>query len=309
MERADNAERQIKTMEDQVKSLEERLNVSERTLPNPPISPKHDTTALQTEIDLLKETLRNTKIDADTANNRAQLLETKMETVTKLHRESSLQNAQREKEIKDLKTKVKSLSTSKSEAIGEDLSDLEDEEREKLHSRIRDLEAETFELRRGVWKDKRTTLQPKIDDGEPISPTEYEYSDVDLAGTPYGTSSSRPGMNRAGSGPRQTSTLSEVLQSGISAFTGRDNPRLAARKNSGGTNGNGHDRKRNISLGLLSEEGFDEDAFKQARVEEAAARLERVKAAKKGLEQWRNWRLDIVEMRRAIPMAMPIFEI
>ena len=51
-------------------------------------------------------------------------------------------------------------------------------------------------------------------------------------------------------------------------------------------------------MGLLSDdEGFDEDAFRLAQEEEAKRRLERIREVKRGLDQWKGWRVDITEQR------------
>lgn len=100
-----------------------------------------------------------------------------------------------------------------------------------------------------------------------------------------------------------------MLQSGISAFTGRDNKLRAARGSAGAE---GHVAPRRQSLGLLSEEGFDEDAFRQAQEDEAKGRIERIREVKRGLEQWRTWRMDLVELRRnGLPGVTtgPVFEV
>ena len=51
-------------------------------------------------------------------------------------------------------------------------------------------------------------------------------------------------------------------------------------------------------MSLLSEEGFDEDAFRAAQEDEAKARIERIREVKRGLEQWRGFKLDLVEQRQ-----------
>jgi hypothetical protein len=116
------------------------------------------------------------------------------------------------------------------------------------------------------------------DDGD-----EHGYEDVDLNGPGQGGG----GMGGFAAGQRH-STLQDVITSGINAFTGR--PRDAARP------GATHERKP--SLGLLSDDGFDEDAFRLAQEEDAKRRVERVKEVKRGLEQWRGWRMDIADLRR-----------
>jgi len=280
-------EAKLKSAEDSNASAQEELEKLKATMSAPQSdaakSPETDVTSLNLKISVLQSDLRTAQTAADTALARATSFEQKIEALTKLHRDASTTTATRDKEIKDLKSRLKSMTATTRKAGGEDLSDLEDEEREKLHARIRDLEAETFELRRGVWRDKRTALQPGIDnEPQPTSP----YDEIDLSGgvSPYGASA--PGL------PRQTSTFNDVLQSGINAFTGRERPRAQSKV----------DRRQ--SLGLLSEDGFDEGAFAAAQEEEAKRRVERVKDIKRGLEKWRGNRLELAPN----PNLGPVFE-
>ncbi|GAB7352314.1 hypothetical protein MBLNU459_g2764t1 [Dothideomycetes sp. NU459] len=250
-----------------------------------------DPVALQKKITLLESDLRTAQSSADSASQRATSLEQKIEALTKLHKDSTTATLSREKEIKDLKTRITTLERApkaKPREDGEDetLSDLEDEERETLHSRIRHLEAENFDLRRGVWREKRQALQPDLTaDGGDISPG-YEDIDLNSSQNPYAQTRPLPGS-------RGTSTFQDVLQSGLNAFTGRDTQRRSADHGQQDVQG----RARGQSLGLLSEEGFDEDAFRLAQEDEAKKRIERIREVKRGLEQWRGWKVDIADMR------------
>ena len=148
------------------------------------------------------------------------------------------------------------------------LDELEDAEKKKLESRIRDLEGEIFELRRGVWRERRRSIQPGMDGEGAMSPT-GKFDDIDLNGpSPY-RRSSNPGLT----GSRFTTALS----SGFHALTGANN--------------NGIDE--------LDDDAFDESAFHKAQQEEALERIERVKEIKRGLKDWQGWRMDIVDLRRA----------
>ena len=51
-------------------------------------------------------------------------------------------------------------------------------------------------------------------------------------------------------------------------------------------------------MGLMSEDGFDEEAFRLAQEQEQKNRIERIKEVKRGLEQWRGWRIDIADLRQ-----------
>lgn len=252
---------------------------------------EEDPAALHTRITVLESDLRTAQTSTTEATSRATSLEQKIEALTKLHKDATATSTAREKEIFDLKARITNFQTKKSpkpDDAEESLSDLEDEEREKLVTRVRELEAENFDLRRGVWLDKRQSLQPGLED-DAVSPA---YEDVDLnGGNPYAFSASGS-VARAGMPARQGSTFQDVLQSGISAFTGRDRrvsvsgePRPAG-------------RGRGQSLGLLSEDGFDEDAFREAQEEEGKRRIERIREVKRGLDDWRGWRVDLVDMRQ-----------
>jgi archaellum component FlaC len=243
----------------------------------------------ETQLAQLEAELGTAKRSHEAAAKRAETLEKKIETLTTLHRESDSRNQakiadgqKQERDAKELRARVTALSNEngrlrdenqrrkKLEASGDaaGLEELEDEERERLRSQVRQLEEEVFELRRGVWRDKRRELQPGLDDG---------FDDVDL-------SSTSPATRK----PPAHSTFQDVIQSGISAFTGATNRR----------NSNAHGRKQ--SLGLLDDDedfAFDEDAFRKAQEDEAMSRLERVKEVKRGLKKWEGWRVDIADLR------------
>ena len=245
-----------------------------------------DPEALTKRITVLESDLRTANTNLDAAAKRATSLEQKIEALTKLHREANTASQGKDRELSDLRSQLRKRDRP---SHVRDASEFElgEEETETgaLQARIRALEAENFDLRRGVWREKRAELQPGMEDGGGPSP---EYEDVDLNG-PYSPYSAR------GSAPRQSSTFQDVLTSGISAFTGRAREPPTAR---GHSQSQVHARKQ--SLGLLSEDGdeFDPEAFRLAQEEEAKRRIERVKEVKRGLDKWRGWRVDIAEMRQ-----------
>lgn len=245
-----------------------------------------DPEALTKRITVLESDLRTANANLDAAATRATSLEQKIEALTKLHRDANAVSQAKDKELTDLRSQLRRrerpshVRDASEFELGE-----EETETAALQARIRALEAETFDLRRGVWKEKRAEMQPGMEDDSRPSP---EYEDVDLDG-PYSPYASK------GPAARQTSSFQDVITSGISAFTGR--PREAPRGHSYNPS-QAHGRKQ--SLGLLSEDGddFDPEAFQLAQEEEAKRRIERVKEVKRGLENWRGWRLDISEMRQ-----------
>jgi chromosome segregation ATPase len=232
--------------------------------------------------------------------SRAELLEKKVETLTQLHRDNDARNQARvqdhkktEREAAELRTRVTGLSNENARLreaeqrrrkadLGsiEDSSvqELVDEERDRLLAKVRELEEEAFELRRGVWRDRRAAMQPGIEDASDTA----TFDDIDLSGT---TPTSR----------RQTSSLQDVIQSGIAAFTGTQHPH----RRSDAT----QQRERQgslASLGTLDSFEFDEEAFRKAQEEEGRKRIERVREVKRGLGAYKGWRVDFVDVRVGI---------
>ncbi|EMC99177.1 hypothetical protein BAUCODRAFT_573461 [Baudoinia panamericana UAMH 10762] len=265
-----------------------------------------DPEQLTKRITVLESDLRTANSNLEAAEHRAKSLEQKVEALTKLHRDATTANVTKEKELADLRQQLKRRDRpSHVREVGE--FELGDDETETgaLHARIRGLEAENFDLRRGVWRDKRAEMQPGMNDymGAGGSP---EYEDVDLNAGPYSPRLRGPN----GSIPRQSSTFQDVITSGISAFTGRprEPPARAAHAASP------QQRNRAPSLGLLSDEGgFDEEAFRLAQEEEGKRRVERVKEVKRGLDKWKGWRVDLVELRQQGQVGGrevgPVFEV
>ena len=176
---------------------------------------------------------------------------------------------------------------------GEGLDELEDEERQKLERRIRELEGQVTDLQRGIWRDRRVALQPRGDEGESrtsLDPGTEDFDEVDLTGS--GNASSRRRSFAQGQLQARHSNFAQVLNSGFAAFR--------ASTTSPTTQQN---RPRNDSL--LQEfddddDTFDEHAFARAQQEEEARKMvEHVREVKKGLKQWVGWRLDLVDARRA----------
>lgn len=256
----------------------------------------------ETRVAQLEAELGTAKRAAEDAKKRATTQEKKVETLTTLHRESDARHhakvadyGKQERDAKELRARVTALSNEnarltdealrrkKLEASGdsEGLEELEDEERQRLAARVRELEEEVFELRRGVWRDKRTAMQPGMD-ADPYA-AHTTFDDVDLNGgrSPSATRRSQ----------QQHSTISDVINSGLAAFRGHS-PETKRRQST-------IDRDRGQSMGLMSDDGFDfdEDAFRAAQENDATARLERVKEVKRGLVQWKGWRMDIAELR------------
>jgi hypothetical protein len=253
-------------------------------------------TSAETKIRSLETTLESTIKDLEDFKKKLEASEKKVTTLTTLHKESenrsqdhSKAKSRLEKELSDFKVKHGRIENEnarlkeaaekrkKAEASGVDnegLDELEDEERQKLEKRIRDLEAELYEARNKGWREQRVRMQENgspLEEMAPMSP-DRSFSVVDLQGGP-------PGDGNRG----QHSSFSNVLTSGINAFTGGN-----ARP------GVGRHTTLTDDLGL-GDDDFDEDAFAKAAQEEAMARIERVKEVKRSLKDWTGWRVDLLE--------------
>jgi hypothetical protein len=260
-----------------------------------------DRDSAQTRIAQLEAELGTANRKASDSVSRAELLEKKIETLTQLHRDNDARNQARiqehkkiEREATELRTRITGLSNenarlreAEQRRRKADLSSIEDssvqelldEERDRLLAKVRELEEENFELRRGVWRDRRRDMQPSIDDqADPNN----NFDDIDLSGAP--SSRHPPAPNRT------HSSFQDVIQSGISAFTGQ----TPAHRRSDAAN---KPKPRQESLGSLDEFEIDEDAFRRAQEEEARNRLERVREVKRGLVQFKGWRPDLVDLR------------
>ncbi|KAL3422494.1 hypothetical protein PVAG01_06650 [Phlyctema vagabunda] len=246
----------------------------------------------ETKLKTLEREAEEAKSSGEELQKKIDALEKKVSTLTTLHKEhdarSQAQKREREKvdkeaadlrarlaaaENENLRMKEERERIKKRDAQGIDdagVDELEDEERERLEKKVRDLEAEIHELRRGVWRDRRGQIE-----GEESGLTSpgARFTDVDLGGM-------SPDRRRSSGHPQQHPSrgLSDYLTSGFNAITG------AGQEDA-----------------LLEDDellDFDEDAFRAAQQEEASKRLERVKEIKRGLKEWQGWRLDLVEHRR-----------
>lgn len=250
-------------------------------------TPLADMSALEDKIAELEKECAAARSARDEAQLMADALEKKVASLEMLHKEdegqikrlqSDLSEAQNEGE--DLRTKLakaeaEALRLSKKDAqdgggANDDLDELEDEERKKLEGRIRELEAENGELRRGVWLDKRRDMQPAMED------MTGQFTNVDLS-----AGALSPGAQRrqAGGG------FGDFFTSGLTALTGAGGHQAP------------HGHEPDDDGFLDDEEDFDEEAFRKAQEEAAKARIERIKEVKRGLKNWEGWRLDLVEGR------------
>lgn len=158
----------------------------------------------------------------------------------------------------------------------EGVDELENEERQRLEAKVRDLETEVFELRRGIWKERRHQIDG--DESSAMTSPGAKWADIDLGGM-------SPSRRRSLTGGGATKGLGELFANSFSALTGA----VAATGIAG-------------DEPLLEDDedmDFNEEAFRLAQEEEARKRIERVKEIKRSLNDWKGWRLDLVETRRA----------
>jgi len=258
-------------------------------------------TSAETKLRTLTREAEEAKAKTADLQKKVEALEKKVLTLTTLHKEhdarSQALKREREKadkEASDLRHRLANIENEnlrlreererlkKREAQGIDddgVDELENEERQRLEARLRDLEAENFELRRGVWKERRSQIDGEESSG--VTSPGAKFTDIDLGGM-------SPSRRRsiAGSGAKG---LGDLFANSFSAFTG------AVAGTAGGLGGSAEEP-------LLEDDGemdFDEEAFRLAQEEEARKRIERVKEIKRALSDWKGWRLDLVETRRA----------
>lgn len=262
-------------------------------------------TSKDTKIRSLEKANESIKIERDDLTSKSEALEKKVDAMNKLHRETEERSNKKltaaeaqaretqtlrarietqEKEIGRLReAKKRTLSGSGGD---EGLDELEDEERSRLERRVRELEGEVFDLRRGVWRDRRKEIQPGMTgDGD-------EFDDVDLSGSmPVSRRRSSTSRQSLGAGQTRHSGFTQVLNSGLAAFRGP-----TASPDTQKT------RPRNDSLLQEfddDEDAFDMNAFAMAQKEEEMRKMvEHVREVKRGLKQWVGWRLDLVDSRR-----------
>ena len=270
-------------------------------------------TSKDTKIRSLERELQAAVSQRDEVMKKAEQLDKKVEAMNKLHREAESRNAAKlataeatAREIPTLRAKVEKTESENArlrekhkrvmsgDGGGEVLDELEDEERQKLERRIRDLEGQVFDLQRGVWRERRIQMQPRGDEGSRTSldPAE-DFDEVDLSGS-GNASRRRSSANVLQQQQTRHSGFTQVLSSGLAAFrASTTSPDSQLRT---------QNRPRNDSLlqEFDDDDAFDENAFAHAQREEEARRMvEHVREVKRGLKQWVGWRLDLVDARRA----------
>ena len=246
-------------------------------------------TSAETKLRTLGREAEEAKAHSEELQKKVDALEKKVATLATLHKEHDARfQAQRrerekaEKDAGDLRSRLSNIENEnlrlreekerakKRDAEGVDddgVDELENEERQRLEKKVRELEAEVHELRSGIWRERRKEFGA----GEHgLTSPGSKFTDVDLGG----------GMSPNGRRGAHGKGIGDFFTSGFNAITG------AAPQ--------GDD-------GLLDDDAdadFDEDAFRLAHEEEAKKRIERIKEVKRGLKNWEGWRLDLVDNRR-----------
>ena len=266
-------------------------------------------TSKDTKIRTLEREFQEAAMQRDEVMKKAELLDKKVEAMNKLHREAESRYATKlaaaessARELPVLRARIEKADSENTrlrekhkrvmsgDGGGEGLDELEDEERQKLERRIRELEGEVFDLRRGVWRDKRVALQSRGDEGSRTSLDQAgaeDFDEVDLTDSGNASSRRRSFVNQQ----QKHSNFAQVLNSGLAAFRANTTSPGAQQT-----------RPRNDSLleEFDDDDAFDENAFAHAQKEEEMRQMvEHVREVKRGLKQWAGWRLDLLEARRA----------
>lgn len=263
-------------------------------------------TSAETKIRSLERETEDSKKIAEESSKRVETLEKKLAAITTLHKDSDgrrqageHERDRLEKDATELRRRLASLENEnlrlkeekersrKKEASGIDddgVDELEDQERIRLENKVRGLESEVYDLRQGVWKDRRRELAADAESG-PTSPGS-KFDDIDLSGGPL------PFRRQSMAGSRAAQGFTSMLNNGFNAFTG----------------GGGHARE---SPAFLEDDdaGFDEDAFRRAQEQESLKRVERVKEVKRGLREWEGWRMDLVDVRGGVAGLGEVFDV
>ena len=272
--------------------------------------------------ELERESTTTTK-SAEEVSKRAENLDKKLAALTTLHKDADARRREGEREVGEMRKRLVKLENENGRVKSElekvrkrtaghadgggkegELEELEDEERNRLESRVRELEGELFEAKRGIWRDKRREIQGDmegVEDGEEgkVGSPGGGFDEVDLSGD--GLASGRRQSLRGGPNVRGTRPpgggFANVLQSGLNAFAG-----VGGGSGSSAAGGGAYapaNAGPRGSLDLLDDDDaeFDESAFRAAQEEEARKRVERVKSIKRGLKDWEGYRLDIVDLR------------
>ncbi|KAI0434453.1 hypothetical protein F5Y09DRAFT_328323 [Xylaria sp. FL1042] len=236
-------------------------------------------TSAETKLRSYERNIEQITAEKAELEKKVEALEKKVVALGNLHKENDTRSQtfrkdkeRAEKEAQEAQSKIEKLEAENlrlrkkdaAEGGGDDdgMDELESEERQRMEKKIRDLEREVYDLRRGIWHQKRREMEPGA---------EEDFTNIDLNNNgPLSPNSTRKASNKG---------FSDYLTSGINALAG--------------VSPEEHDK-------FLEDDDmeFDEEAFRRAQQEDAKRRLERIKELKRGLKNWEGWRLDLVDGRR-----------
>jgi hypothetical protein len=316
---------QIAALEEKLSRTQKSLDASQRELMDlkknlertteKAVKEGSERTSVEIKMRALEREAKEARAQCLELQKKVEALEKKITTLTTLHKEHDARSQalkrereKAEKEAAELRHRLAGIEnenlrlceererTKKREAQGiddEGVDELENEARQRLEHKIRELESEVFELRRGVWRDRRKVIDGNYGNSEqsPGTSPSTKFTEIDLSG------SMSPGRRRSlGPAGAAAKGLGDLFASGFSAFTGAASAAGTGGLGIGGIGGHGHGNEPLLEDD--SELDFDEEAFRIAQEEEARKRIERIREIKRALNDWKGWRLDIVEMRR-----------
>lgn len=287
---------QIAALEDKVRRAESAAGQAQRELQDAKanlertaekaIREGSERTSAETKIKTLEQKVAELEKSKAEDEQKTEGLEKKIATLTTLHKEqdSRAQTLKQEKDVvgkdvTELRAKViilesenAKLKTGRKSVDGggglddDGMDELENEERERLQKKIRNLEQELHDLRSGAWIQRRREMEGS---GE-------GFQEIDLSGdTP------KPQTQHQHPPPKKNSTgggFGDFFSNGLNALAGGDDD--------------------DDDFLEDDDDEFDEDAFRKAQQEEQMRHVERVKELKRGLKHWEGWRLDLVDLRR-----------
>ncbi|KHJ32647.1 putative m protein repeat protein [Erysiphe necator] len=190
-----------------------------------------------------------------------------------------------EAENQNLRQELNRLSSCNDQnMVDKGLDQISQESSARFLVKIKELEDEISELRRGFHSSPKSILNHEDSPG--TSSLGVKFIDVDLGAY----SSQRRDSSFTGK-----TGLGKLISNSLNAITGTNN---------------GYNEYRAPDEDELID--FDEDAFRLAKEEESKNRIERIKNIKRNLKEWEGWRLNLVDVRnkyRDSSGASPIFEI
>lgn len=246
-------------------------------------------TSAETKARALEQEVNQARSEKEEISKKVETLEKKITALTTLYKEHEVRSTGYrqeketiEKEVRELRSKLAGVENdnvrlkeelqrakSRNTEGGPDddaVDDLESEHTHELERKIRALESEVFDLKRGQWRDGRREMDP--------GPNAHDagFTEISLSGS--SPRNRRVSMNKNAGGIG--GFLSHAATAGYKALAGLEDDEPF----------------------LDDDEEIDAEAFRRAHAEEQMREVERVREIKRGLEKWKGWRVDLVEVRR-----------